>query len=117
MPALREALGEAGFDEVQTYVQSGNVVLASDSGPAQVGRECERLIAKRFSLNIAVVVRTRSELARVVQRNPLGGVASDPKRYQVSFLAGKPPRDLVERLTAVSAPSERFEVVGREVYA
>ena len=117
MPELRQALAAAGFQNARTYLQSGNVVLSSDSSPERLAREFEQLIAKQFSLDIAVVVRTRDELAKVVERNPLGKVASDPKRYQVSFLAAQPGRDMVGRLEEVAAPRERFEVIGREVYA
>src|SRR5919205_853511 len=95
MPALREALTEAGFDDVRTYLQSGNVVLSSRAAPTTVARKCEATIAERFGLEIAVVVRTRDELAAVVRRNPLGDVATDPKRYQVSFLSAKPAAEIV----------------------
>src|SRR5437763_16261450 len=89
MPKLREALAEAGFRDVRTYVQSGNVVLSSGAKPETVSRKCERTIAEHFGLEIPVVVRTRAELAAVVERNPLGDVAGNPKRHQVTFLDGK----------------------------
>jgi uncharacterized protein (DUF1697 family) len=117
MPELRKALEEAGFEDIRTYVQSGNVVLSSEAAPATVARECEQLIAERFGLNIDVVVRTRDEVAEVVKRNPLGKVASDPKRYQVTFLDGKLDRDAVKKLEAAAADEEQFVVDGREVYA
>jgi uncharacterized protein (DUF1697 family) len=100
MAELRALLADAGFDEVRTYLQSGNVVLESDASPEQVACECERQIADHFGLDIRVVVRTRDELARVVQRNPLAEVAVDPKRYQVSFLADELDRDVVDMLNA-----------------
>src|SRR5437868_4482960 len=90
MPELREALESAGFDDVQTYVQSGNVVLSSGKAAAEVARACERQIEKSFGLDIDVGTRTRSQLAKVVERNPLAEVATDPKRYQLSFLSAKP---------------------------
>ena len=117
MPKLREALAEAGFRDVQTYVQSGNVVLSSGAKPETVARKCERTIAERFGLEIPVIVRTRDELARVVERNPLRDVADNPKRYQVTFLDGKLKPEVVRKLEEVAAPSERFVVDGREVYA
>jgi uncharacterized protein (DUF1697 family) len=117
MPALREALADAGFDDVRTYLQSGNVVLSTDKRPEQVARELERLIADRFGLEIDVVVRTRAELARVVKRNPLAKVAANPKRYQVTFLAGKPDAQAVRKLEAAAAEPEQFTVSGREIYA
>ena len=117
MPKLRELLEDAGFDDVQTYVQSGNVVLSSRAAAATVARRCERLIADELGLEIDVVVRTRNELATVVRRNPLADVAKNPKRYQVSFLDRKPPTAVLKKLEAVAAPSEQFAVIGREIYA
>jgi uncharacterized protein (DUF1697 family) len=117
MPALREALTDAGFDDVRTYLQSGNVVLSATGTPASVGRKTERLISKAFGLEIRVVARTRAQLAAVVELNPLGKVAKDPKRYQVSFLGRKLDRATVQKLEAAAAEQERLVVDGREVYA
>jgi len=117
MPALREALEESGYDDVRTYVQSGNVVLSSTASAKQASRDIERLIADRFGLEIAVVARTRSELAKVVQGNPLGRVAKDPKRYQVSFLETKPSAKTIRELEAVAAAEEEVVSIGREIYA
>ncbi len=117
MPDLRAALGEAGFADVRTYVQSGNVVLTSKASPAKVGAEAERVIAERFGFDVDVIVRTAEELAQVVQRNPLAEVAVDPKRYQVSFLEAEPDPDVLERISAVKAEPERLVAIGRELYA
>jgi uncharacterized protein (DUF1697 family) len=117
MPRLRAALEEAGFENVATYVQSGNVVLTSRDSAAKVARAIERLIEKEFGLKIPAVVRTRAQLGQVVKRNPLGKVAKDPKRYQVSFLEKKPSAALVGKLEEVAAPGERVVAEGREIYA
>jgi len=117
MPALRELLAGAGFEEVRTYVQSGNVVLATRRRPDDVARACEELIAAELGLDIPVVVRTRDELAEVVRRNPLGDVADNPKRYQVSFLDAEPDAEAVEKLAALAVEGERIEAIGREIYA
>jgi uncharacterized protein (DUF1697 family) len=117
MPALRDALTDAGFDDVRTYVQSGNVVLSSSSKAEAVARETERVIAKAFGLDIAVVARTRTQLAKVVERNPLGKVADNDKRYQVSFLAAKPSQDVVRRVEEAAVLPEQVVVNGREIYA
>jgi uncharacterized protein (DUF1697 family) len=117
MPALRELLAGAGFEDVRTYVQSGNVVLETTRKPAGVARACEKLIAAELGLDVAVVVRTRDELAEVVRRNPLGKVVKNPKRYQVSFLESEPDPKVVEKMTGLAAGGERVEAIGREIYA
>lgn len=117
MPELRELLASAGFGEVRTYLQSGNVVLSSNASPKQLVRECEQQIADRFGLDIQIVVRTRDELAEVVRLNPLGEVAANPKRYQVTFLATEPAPEVVRELTAATVAPEQLVHVGRELYA
>jgi uncharacterized protein (DUF1697 family) len=61
-------------------------------------------------------VRTRDELAEVVARNPLAGVATDPKRYQVSFLAAALSEAMIARLSELAHDSERIVAIDREVY-
>lgn len=117
MPELREALEEAGFEDVRTHLQSGNVVLTSTAKPESVARKCEKVIKERLGLEIPVVVRSRAQLAAVVKRNPLADVATEPKRYQVSFLSAKIPAKVVRELEAVAEPDERVVAIGREVYA
>jgi uncharacterized protein (DUF1697 family) len=117
MPELREALEDAAYDDIGTYLQSGNVVLTSSKSAKQVAQDCERLIADRFGLDIAVVTRTRNELAKVVERNPLARVAKDPKRYQVSFLEKKPAAKVVRELEDVASDQEKVVSIGRELYA
>ena len=117
MPALREALADAGFEDARTYLQSGNVVLSSRKRPETVASELRKLVEKRFALDLHVAVRTRTELARVVERNPLGNVAKDPKRYQVTFLATSPSAGVRRALEAAVIAPEQLAVHGREVYA
>jgi len=117
MPQLRKVLTEAGFEDVRTYLQSGNVVLTSKASPARVARTCEQHIADAVGLDVDVVVRTRDELAKVVRRDPLGKVATDPKRYQVSFLSEKLEPAVVRKLREAAVEPEQLVVSGREVYA
>ncbi len=117
MPALREALTDAGYKDVQTYVQTGNVVLTSTKSPAKLGRETQDVIAERFGFEVDVVVRSRDELAAVVASNPLSDVAKDPKRYQVSFLDDELDDQVTERLHGLVAEPEALVISGREIFA
>jgi uncharacterized protein (DUF1697 family) len=117
MAELRELLEAAGFGEVKTYLQSGNAVLSSELAPTELERECAALVSERFGFEIAVLARTADELAQVVSANPLGDVAENPKRYQVSFLSGELPAARVRALHALALPAERLAIIGREAYA
>jgi uncharacterized protein (DUF1697 family) len=117
MAELRKLLSEAGFEDVRTYVQSGNIVLDSDLSPAELEQRCHELISERFGFDVPIVVRTGSDLAAVVKRDPLGDVADNPKRYQVSFLSEPLEKEAIEALSEVAAETERFAAHGREIYA
>jgi uncharacterized protein (DUF1697 family) len=117
MQALREALEQAGVKRVRSYLQSGNVVVESGASAAELARQCEAVIAERFALQVAVVVRTRDELAEVVRHDPLGKLADDPKLYQVSFCSTEPDGDAVHKAAERAAGGERLVVHGREIYA
>jgi uncharacterized protein (DUF1697 family) len=117
MADLRALLTEAGFEDVKTYVQSGNIVLESELESSELEQRCRDLISSRFGFEVPILVRTRAELAEIVKRDPLGDVADNPKRYQVSFLSEALDDDAVERLGALAADSERFAAHGRELYA
>jgi uncharacterized protein (DUF1697 family) len=117
MAELRALFTEAGYEDVQTYVQSGNVVLTSNASPAELERAAERLISERFGFEVPVVARSRQQLAAVVKLNPLADVADNPKRYQVSFLSETPEAKTIAALEAAAVEPERFVAHGREVYA
>jgi uncharacterized protein (DUF1697 family) len=117
MPDLRELLGGLGYEGVRTHLQSGNVALTSKASPARLTGTLEQQLAESLGFDVDVVVRTRDELAAVVDRDPLGDVASDPKRYQVSFLSAKLAPGVAKQLTDADVAPERVVVSGREIYA
>jgi uncharacterized protein (DUF1697 family) len=117
MPELRRVLEQAGYEEVRTYLQSGNVVLSSARSPESLARECRAQIAGALGVDVEVIVRTRAQLARVVERNPLADIVTNPKRYQVSFLMRELPEPVLRELAALARPGERLVAIGRELYA
>jgi uncharacterized protein (DUF1697 family) len=117
MPALRDVLQAAGMENVLTYVQSGNVVLDSAAKPDALARACEDVIADGFGMDVGVVVRTRAELAKIVERNPLGDVAEQDKLYQVTFCSKKPAKAALAKVAERAVEGERLLAHGREIYA
>lgn len=116
MADLRALLADAGFGDVATLLQSGNVVLTSDGSPAEVARRVEEAIRERLGMDVAAVVRTRDEMRAVVEADPLGDVAGDGSRYVVAFMATEPGPELAELLDSVDAGDDRHALRGRELY-
>ena len=116
MPELRAAVSAAGFSEVATYVQSGNIVLSSRDLPDRVAAKVRRVIGDRFGLDIVVLARSSDEVAEVVRRNPLAAIVTNPRRYLVTFLSHEVPPRFADDLASV-ANQEPFAIIGREVYS
>ncbi len=117
MADLRELLDGHGYEDVRTHLQSGNVVLSSTLSPRRLERTLERQLAERFGFDISVLVRTRAELAKVVEHNPLRKVATDGSRHVVSFLSRRLPAAVARELEAADVAPERVAISGREIYA
>ncbi|MDA0365926.1 MAG: DUF1697 domain-containing protein [Chloroflexi bacterium] len=116
MADLRELCEALGFERVATYIQSGNVVFASDATPDAVQRRIEAAIAERFGFPVDVAVRTHAELAAVAADHPLAPPGPNEAFLHVFFLGGDPDP---ERVTALDpgrfAPDEML-LRGRELY-
>ena len=117
MSDLRELLGSLGYSDVATYLQSGNAVFTSPrDDPAGLAREIERRLARDLGMEVPVVIRTREELAKVVEGNPFPEAASDPIRLHVSFLSGEPDRKRLAGVDPRTYEPERFELGDRVIY-
>ena len=88
MPALKAAFEEDGFEDVATYIQSGNVLFAgSGTRTTELTDRIETLLAEAFDYVPTVVVRNRTQMRAIVDRRPTGFGAEPAKyRYDVVFL-------------------------------
>jgi uncharacterized protein (DUF1697 family) len=116
MGELRDLLGDLGYADVRTLLQSGNIVLSTRLGQEKLARTLERQIAEGLGVDPAVIVRSRDELAAVIERNPLRDVADDPKRHTVYFLSGEPDAGAVRALEREEIAPEALAAAGREIY-
>lgn len=86
MPALKAAFEDAGYGNVRTYIQSGNVLFRTgQTGPQELEQSIERMLEERFGIPILVVARSRDELADIVASAPEGH-GSPLHRSDVFFL-------------------------------
>jgi uncharacterized protein (DUF1697 family) len=97
MPELKARFEELGFQNVATYIQSGNVLFESDErSVAQLTQRIEETLSTSFNYPASVVLRSRSQLRNIVERAP-NGFGTQPSRFLSDVLFLKPP------LTAAAA--------------
>lgn len=114
--AACEACGWAG---AKTYIQSGNVVFkaAGRSSPGALRKKLAEQIVADFGFSSDVIMRSREEMEKIIERNPLmkvRGVA--PERLHVAFLADPPQPEAVKKLASLTLPPDLIRVSGKELY-
>jgi uncharacterized protein (DUF1697 family) len=118
MEALRAVYEGLGLRNVQTLLQSGNVLFCcAERGYAKLGARIEDAVEREFGFRAASVHRTASELRDVVARSPFAGRDGiDPSRLLVNFLGSAPDPEAQARLTALRVEPEEIRVVGSELF-
>jgi len=116
MPALRTAIEAHGYDEVTTYIQSGNVILTTADKAAKVEAAMRKVIAAEFGIDVAVIARSRQQLEKLVDANPFLKKAKDPAHLHLVFLASTPPAGKVKALTTDDWGDDEVAVKGAEAY-
>lgn len=117
MKRLRDTLGELGFADAATYIQSGNCVFRARAGNAgSIGKRISDAIAAEFGFQPSVFVLSRQELDAAIAGNPFAGRAADLKFVHLFFLAD--PVDAVDEpeMRAVAAPGDDFKLCGKVFY-
>jgi uncharacterized protein (DUF1697 family) len=116
MAELREACGQAGFRDVATYIQSGNVVLRAEGPAGAVAARLRTLVAERFDCDVPVVLRSSGALEKVASSNPFLGQEVDEKELHVGFLLEEPSASRLADLPDQPPGPETFRVAGADVY-
>lgn len=118
MDALRALYESLKFEDVATFIQSGNVVFRTkERDMAKAGRRIGDEIEKSFGFRPEVILRTAEEMRGVVARNPFAERKDvEPNRLLTLFLAGEPDAEAREKVLTVKADREELRVVGRELY-
>jgi uncharacterized protein (DUF1697 family) len=112
MADLKALCEAAGFDNVRTYIASGNVVFDSGKSEAAVKAALESALKDYAGKPVGVLMRTAADMAKVLAGNPFPKAA--PSQAVAIFLNGPPPRDALERITGRNREEARLGK--REIY-
>ena len=115
MADLKRMFESFGLENVQTYIQSGNVIFESDdeNGDSLEPR-IESQLEKASGFKIRLFVRTMRELQSVVSKSPF--TAAGAETVFVAFLKEKPDQKSQQALLALKNEADNFAVKGHEVY-
>jgi uncharacterized protein (DUF1697 family) len=119
MADLKSLYEFLGFQNVVTYIQSGNVIFDTTVKNKDVLKaKIEDAIEKRFKFYVPVQIRTNREIGNILENCPFGSVdlGDDGTKVLVTFLSSKPSEVRVSYIQKYVLPPEKLFVRGKEVY-
>ncbi|MBI3193984.1 MAG: DUF1697 domain-containing protein [Ignavibacteriae bacterium] len=118
MNELKALYEEIQFQNVTTYIQSGNVVFSSEVSDANIlSKKIEEKIFKKFGFEVPVIIRTMKEMQAVIKNNPfLKEKNIDTERLYITYLSVTPTKDKLEKTGEYNFAPDRFAIKGKEVY-
>ncbi|MGV3503133.1 MAG: DUF1697 domain-containing protein [Adhaeribacter sp.] len=118
MQALKALFENLDFQQVRTYIQSGNVVFrAEKADPAALAARVEEKIAAQFGFHVPVLVRRAAEIQQALDRNPfLQQPGVEPDKLHVTFLADEPEPERSSKLAGGNYGADQYHISEREVF-
>lgn len=116
MADLRALLGERGYLDVKTYIQSGNIVATAPGArdDAAIAAEIEAAIAERMGVTTRAIVRTREELEAALAIYPY--LDHHPKLAHILFFDRDPDPDGVAALQERDFGEDEWTIAGRDLF-
>jgi uncharacterized protein (DUF1697 family) len=112
MADLKALCEEIGFQDVRTYIQSGNVVFRTGEDEATVLARLEKALADKMGKSPGVILRSCAALEKVAENSPFPH--AKPNYLLVTFLHDPAPEDALTKLVAPGG--EEVHIAGREIY-
>jgi uncharacterized protein (DUF1697 family) len=117
MTKLREIFESLGFNDVETFIASGNVIFKSRSAnTAVLEKKAEQALEKSLGFDVAIMIRSTAELAAIVGFEAFPGSATPASTLYIGLLKSAPDDAMRAKVSALSTATDEFLVHGREVY-
>lgn len=111
MKELKELLEKNGFQDVITYINSGNIIFSSeDYNIGFLTRKCETLILEEFELNLSVLIITADDLCDALRNSPDWWDLDKESKHNTIFVI--PPTSVNEVFREVGEIKPEYEKVG-----
>ena len=114
MTELRELLNKSGFEDVQTYIQSGNIILKSSEKPNLIEKKIHEAILTHFGFEVSVLVKTRDDLKCIFDDSPF---SEDKKKASYFMMLHDIPDDhLVKEASEKVYEGEEYQIIKDCIY-
>lgn len=109
MAELRSLCADLGWRDVQSYIQSGNLIFRADQAPTHLEVELEQAIERHLGLSIPVIVRAAADWSAYMASNPYPEEsAREPNLVMLALSKTSPAQDAAQKLQERAANGERI---------
>ena len=116
MAELCALLEDAGFGDVLSIGQSGNIIVTASRPEEKVCASVRALMASAFGVDVPVMARSADEIRAILDANPLQGVATDGSKYLAIFLSTAPSQAQAAALEAEDFSPEVVRIHDRTAF-
>lgn len=123
MKDLKQVLEAIGLCEVETYIQSGNVLFKSNDNRELLISKIEKEIESKFGFSVTIIIRTAEELEQIVLNLPFlekeileASLYSTSESLYVGLLSFSPLQEKVNQLDRYSDEKNKYIIIGKEIY-
>ncbi len=116
MKELVPLLQDLGYQNIRTYIQSGNVVFESEGDPEQFSDQISQAVESQCGFAPQVLLLTLDEFEEAINNNPFPQGQSQPKTLHLGFLANEPEAPRLEDIEKLKSPTESFLLKGKVFY-
>ncbi|MFV0391443.1 MAG: DUF1697 domain-containing protein [Paludibacteraceae bacterium] len=116
MTDLKLLCEELGLKNVETYIQSGNLLFNSDKRSFELENDLTKAIAEKFGFDVPVIVRTEKELEVSINKNPFFVENMDTGQLHLTFLKEIPNSENIEKIRTYNYEPDKFEIDDKDVF-
>ncbi|WP_041649705.1 DUF1697 domain-containing protein [Marivirga tractuosa] len=118
MADLKTLMQNLGYENIQTYIQSGNLIFEAGERQQndQLAENIESAILKQFDFQVPVIVLSKNEIESAIANNPFYTADADINKLHLTFLNKIPEQDKQEQLETVNYKPDQFKIMGKNVF-
>ena len=117
MVELKSLYEKLKFKEVQTFIQSGNVIFKSSKSETTIIKTIYDGLKKEWNYDVTIILKTPTELKNIIAKNPfLKGHDVNVKNLYFTFLESTPDKTLLTAIKDFTSNNDEFVIKGKEVY-
>lgn len=116
MKDLKSLCENLGWNNLKTYIQSGNLIFEANKPNPELELTLEKAIFDEYGFEVPVIIRTSLELQNSINKNPYYNEDSNLTQLHLTFLKVQPTHDNIEKTLSYDFEPDQFKIDEKEVF-